>query len=259
MAEWLTDLVKRHSTVLPHRASILEIGCGTGALTVMLRNAWPDAEITALDLAPAMLEAAKRRIDATVPAANYNDEPPSHRHKISFLQADAEEWSREAVSASFDLIVSSACFQWLARPEQTLLELKRLLRPGGMLAFTTFGAGTFHELHAAFEAAYLAQGLEPQRHGLPLRKAEEWHGMLAESGFYRPEYERRLKSERYPTVRDFLHSVQAVGASASEASASGGARQRRLFRDMFHHYETHDGGPDGVRATYELLLLHAFA
>ncbi|MFD1906715.1 methyltransferase domain-containing protein [Paenibacillus rhizoplanae] len=42
--------------------NILEIGCGTGALTEILINEWPSASITALDIAPAMIKLAEQRV-----------------------------------------------------------------------------------------------------------------------------------------------------------------------------------------------------
>lgn len=72
-----------------------------------------------------------------------------------------------------------------------------------MLAFTTFGAETFRELHTAFELAYRAQDLEPQRHGLPLHTAKEWNAMLAADGFKNPQRCQNVRIERYSTVRDF--------------------------------------------------------
>ncbi|UUZ95021.1 malonyl-ACP O-methyltransferase BioC [Paenibacillus sp. P25] len=258
MAESLAELVIGHDVRNGMEvAKILEIGCGTGALTLMLRNAWPNSEIMALDVAPAMLEEAKRRLRAEVPQTNLPGK--TLKPDVQFLHADVESWAREAPSGRFDLIVSSACFQWLAYPQETLCELKRSLRPGGILAFTTFGAQTFHEPHTAFELAYCTQGLNPQRHGLSPRTAEQWNAMLAAAGFINPQRRQSLRIERYPTVRDFLHSIKAVGASASEASPSGRISLRRLFHDMFHHYETRYGGPNGVSATYELLLLQGFA
>ncbi|MDH4619514.1 malonyl-ACP O-methyltransferase BioC [Brevibacillus sp. AY1] len=254
MAESLAEFViGRDAWNHMENAKILEIGCGTGALTLMLRNVWPNAEITALDVAPAMLEAAKRRLRAAVPTQKRLNPD------IQFLVADVEAWTRQAACGSFELIVSNACFQWLAHPQETLCELKRLLRPGGMLAFTTFGAETFRELHTAFELAYRAQGLKPQRHGLPLHTAKEWNAMLAAAGFMNPRRRQNVRIERYPTVRDFLHAIKAIGASASVASPSGRIGLRRLFHDMFQHYETRYGDSNGILATYELLLLHGFA
>lgn len=91
------------------------------------------------------------------------------------------------------------------------------------MAFTTFGTETFRELHTPFELSYRAQGLEPQRHGLPLHTAKKWNVMLAADGFKNPQRCQNVRIKRYPTERDFLHAIKVVGASASVASPSGRA------------------------------------
>ncbi|QYR21971.1 malonyl-ACP O-methyltransferase BioC [Paenibacillus sp. sptzw28] len=259
MAQSLAEFVNRHPDLRDKsNVDILEIGCGTGALTEKLRAAWPAGNITALDAAPAMLDAAKRRVDETSNARSIHAAPhiPGVTH-IDFVLSDAESWAAAAASGSFDLIVSSACFQWFVRPGETLRELKRLLRPGGILAFTTFGPQTFRELHSAFEEVYLSKGLTPLHHGLSLRPPEEWLSLLEEAGFGQGRLERIARTESYPTVRDFLHSVKAVGASATEASHSPGLGQRRLFAEMFQAYESRFSCPGGILVTYDLLMLNA--
>lgn len=227
------------------RPSMLEIGCGTGILTEIVRVEWPSSSITAIDIAPSMIEAAERRVRSM--------DQPGH---IRFLLADVEAWAAEAPPASFDLIISSACFQWLRKPQETLGLLRRLLRPGGLLAFTTFGPDTFRELHESFQDAYRIREMEPQRHGLTFQTAEEWQLQLREAGFTSLKYERSIEKESYASVRDFLHSVKAVGAGTTEA-ASRGLGSRRLFTNMYKSYENKFSIPGGIFASYDLLLLHA--
>lgn len=226
-------------------STILEIGCGTGILTELLLNGWPCSSITALDIAPEMIEAAEQRVSSV-----------GHSARVRFLPADVETWAAGAPPASFDLIVSNACFQWLRNPKETLGFLRRLLRPGGMLAFTTFGPDTFRELHESFAEVYHAGGMEPQRHGLSFQPAAQWQIALREAGFRSIHFERYIEQERHASVRDFLLSVKAVGASTSEA-ASRGLGSRRLFAEMFKKYEDKFSIPGGVAASYEVLLVRA--
>ncbi|NOU99961.1 malonyl-ACP O-methyltransferase BioC [Paenibacillus planticolens] len=226
---------------------ILEIGCGTGNLTSRLVDIWPEAAITALDIAPGMLRAAEQRLDQQ---AGY---------EIRFIQGDVEEWSAAAQTASFDLIVSSACFQWLKHPVQTLQQLRRLLRPGGSLVFTTFGPETFGELHESFREVYQSRGQQPQRHGLSFQSKVQWRRMLADSGFAHIEEQSSFHVETYPTPRDFLLAVKAMGASTSEAEAVPGLSKRRLFAGMYEVYEAKFSVPGGIFATYELLLMQGVA
>ncbi|MBW5448861.1 malonyl-ACP O-methyltransferase BioC [Cohnella sp. CFH 77786] len=244
MAEWLIETVGGG----PDRLDVLEIGCGTGLFTELLAQRCPRSTITAIDIAPAMLAAAEERLAACQSVRS--------RIPVRFVQADIEIWAGAAPPASFDFIVSNACFQWLARPGDTLRSLTRLLRPGGVLAFATFGPETFREMHQAFEEAYRLLGAEPRRHGLELHAAEQWTAWLNAGGYSDIHSRRDIRVEEHPAVRDFLHSVKSLGASASEASSSPGFL-RRLFRDMFAVYEEKFRLRDGISATYELLLLQA--
>jgi malonyl-CoA O-methyltransferase len=235
--------------------SILEIGCGTGTLTEVLVNQWPSASITALDIAPEMIKLAEQRVFSA--EANLIGEFTSDR--LRFLHADVEMWAQDAPMASFDLIVSNACFQWLSNPRQTLGHLLRLLRPGGLLKFTTFGPDTFCEMHKAFNEVYRASGLEPQRHGLSFLSTNEWYNLLKESEFSSIHYERSIQTEKYASARDLLLSVKAMGASTSEAASMRGLSSRRLFSNMYKEYEDKFSLQGGVVATYDLLLFQASA
>ncbi|SDT27112.1 malonyl-CoA O-methyltransferase [Paenibacillaceae bacterium GAS479] len=240
LADSLQCLKERDSKV-----NILEIGCGTGALTEMLAKEWHDAKITALDIAPEMIKLARKRVFSG--------------DRVSFLHADAEIWGADAPSAMYDIIVSNACFQWLSRPEQTFSHFRRMLRPGGLLVFTTFGPATFYELHQAFEEVYRARGMEPQRHGLSFKSGDQWISLLKEAGFSGVQSERTLHVETYASVRGFLYSIKAMGASTSGAAAASGLSMRRLFASMYKEYETKFSVPGGVTASYDLLLMLASA
>lgn len=95
-------------------AAVLDVGCGTGQLTgPFARRGFT---MTAIDIAPSMIAAARRRLaDADV----------------RFHVGPFEDFG--APDASFDLIVSGAAFHWVD-PEVRFAKAARLLRPGGWLA-----------------------------------------------------------------------------------------------------------------------------
>lgn len=101
---------------------VLEIGCGTGALTVMLADA--GANVAALDRSQAMLREAELRV-----------QDQKHAERIRRLQMDATAISEQFDPASFDAIVSSLVFSEMGEQEQrfVLAQAHRLLRRGGKL------------------------------------------------------------------------------------------------------------------------------
>jgi ubiquinone/menaquinone biosynthesis C-methylase UbiE len=94
-------------------AGVLEVGCGTGQLTRQL--AGRSFELTAIDIGPAMIAAARRNVA----------DPMARFHVCAFEQF--------AGHGPFDLIVSATAFHWVD-PGIGLAKAARLLRPGGWLA-----------------------------------------------------------------------------------------------------------------------------
>lgn len=115
----------------PRTPAVLDIGCGPGNSTAVLRRRWPHARITGIDNSPDMLTTARTEGE---PAARY-------------LLADARTY--DPAPHHPDLIVSNATLQWLnadprhpAQPQGHLALLPTwtaALRPGGTLAFQVPG------------------------------------------------------------------------------------------------------------------------
>lgn len=223
------------------RFRLAELGCGTGYVTGQLCRRWPDSTLTAIDLSPAMLAAANRRVAAV------------SSQQVEYIHDDLEAWAAAADSRSYEVVLSNACFQWLNRPADTVRHLRRIVPQEGVLAFSTFSPATFRELHASFEAAYRELGRGLVRHGLAFQTEEQWRSLLRDAGFAAVRCETITYRERYRSVNEFLHSVKAVGASATESEAAG-IGQRTLFATMRKYYESEYRTEDGIYATYEALL-----
>jgi malonyl-CoA O-methyltransferase len=222
----------------PSPQRVLEVGCGTGYLTALLSEAFPRAEIVALDLAEAMVSEAKRRVATD---------------RVTFIVADAEAWSATA-KGSYDLIISNAAIQWFTQPQTVLEHWFRLLRPGGRMVAGTFGSDTFVELHRICATVEKEWGLPTQTHGLPLLSAARWKVWLDGAGWMETEVrEERVKVE-FASCRQFLSALKKTGASHSQSRLPL-ATERRLLKEVMNRYDREYAVPDGVIATYHVLLM----
>jgi trans-aconitate 2-methyltransferase len=112
------ELVARVDADAP--ASVVDLGCGPGNLTTLLRDRWPGADIRGLDSSPEMIDKAR----ATDPT-------------ITFEVADLRAWARE--SEPVDVLVSNATLQWVPGHLGLLPDLVSRVRPGGWFAFQVPG------------------------------------------------------------------------------------------------------------------------
>lgn len=209
-------------------ARILELGCGTGYLTGLLSERYPEARITAVDFAHRMVEVARRRLAG---------------RRVDLQVADAE--SAGFGAGVFDLIVSNATIQWFDDPASALPGLVSALRPGASMVHTTFGPETFRELKGLLEPDGAV--------GLPLRPAEEWHRLLCDCGLVDVRSRSQIQVIRYPGARDLLLELQATGATCRPNGAEATpAAPKRLMRAVAG-YDARFGSPQGVPVTYELL------
>jgi len=115
---------------------VLEIGCGTGNYTMLLRKRFKTARITALDISAKMVEVAQNKLKDK---------------DIEFIVGDGE--SGYLPDSHYDLITSNACFQWFGDLEAALRKYRVFLKKGGSILFSIFGPLTFWELNAALGSA----------------------------------------------------------------------------------------------------------
>lgn len=122
---WRRRVASRFRAILRDpSARVLDLCCGTGDLALAFRKEAPSgAEIVGSDFVPEMLVQARRKAGAA-------------RANVSFAEADALELPFGA--ASFDLVSCAFGFRNLANYERGLLEIRRVLRPGGAAAILEF-------------------------------------------------------------------------------------------------------------------------
>jgi malonyl-CoA O-methyltransferase len=165
---------------MPATPRVLEIGCGTGFLSIELVDRLPDARWLVTDIAPAMVDRARRRL--------------GDRPHLSFAAMDGEH---PDVAGRFDLICSSLSFQWFDDLAGAVARLRRRLSPEGRLVFTTLAEGSFFEWRRAH--GDLAAGTRDYPSA----------GQLAAIGL---EVEIETIPMAHKSAREFLQSVKGIGA-----------------------------------------------
>ena len=107
---------------------ILDVGAGTGNLTIGALERWPQTVVTAVDGSSGMLKRAETEVKSRLGGAGLE--------RIEFVVSRAEELP--FADGSFDLAVSSFVFQLLSDRPAAFREVWRVLKPGGRLGFVTW-------------------------------------------------------------------------------------------------------------------------
>lgn len=164
---------------------ILEIGCGTGHLTYHLLAIYPDAEITALDISPHMLDHVKERFKG--------------EDRLTTLLGDGNDLnlSLPLKGQHFDLIISNMTVQWLTDINASYTNWMSFLQDNGYIATSRPAKNAFQEWRAGLDSFGYPNTL------ISYQQTEIEHTTLS------------IKQE-YTNTFDFLQTVKNMGASYSD-------------------------------------------
>ncbi len=219
---------------------VLDLGAGTGYAIPGLRRRFSTARILALDFAPAMLRQARDR-DRT---------HGSRLERPDCVCADVE--ALPLADASINLIFSNATFQWCNDIQGTFGECLRVLRPGGLLLFTTFGPDTLWELRDAWATA------DGHPHVSSFLDMHDVGDALVNAGFADPVMDVERLTVTYGQARDLMRDLKVLGAHNATSQRARGLTGRRRLWAVERAYEAHR--QDGCLPTsYEVVYGHAWA
>ncbi len=229
------ELLERLATVRVTPGRILDLGCGTGYPTHRLAKMYRSAEVIGIDFAPAMAARAGRgRWLRRGPMALCAD---MHRLPLA--------------DASVDVVFSSLAFQWIEDLPALFTEVRRVLRPEGVLMFSTFGPDTLHELRAAWAA------VDERAHVNNFLDMHDIGDAVLRAGLIDPVMDVDRVQRRYADVRTLMRELKAIGAQNAASTRPRGLLGRGQLARLEEAYPADDGA-GGIVATWELAYGHAW-
>jgi malonyl-CoA O-methyltransferase len=223
---------------------IAELGCGTGYATRKLNLRFPDSQVHALDLALGMCVYARQE----QPKLALLSRLWGQRAATNFVCATAEQLP--FADESVDLILSNLTLQW-CDVEIVARETARVLKPGGLVMFTTFGPDTLRELRAAFRA------VDDKPHVNTFVDMHDIGDMLLGAGFADPVMDQEAITVTYSELKTLLNELKAIGAHNVLPTRGTGLMGKGRWQALLAAYERFRTNGK-LPATYEVVYGHAW-
>ncbi len=229
------ELVSRLDELQVNPQTALDLGAGTGHGTRALKRKFPKALVVAADIAPGMLAQARQQ----------------SRWLRRFERVRADAYALPFADGAFDLVFSSLMMQWCDDLDAVFAEIARVLKPGGLLLFSTFGPGTLAELREAWAAGDAASN-----HVNLFFDAHVLGSALMQAQLAEPVLDVDRIVAGYPDVTTLMRELKAIGAHNVTQGRARGLTGRRRLAAMTQAYESlrRDGK---LPATWE--VIHASA
>lgn len=214
---------------------ILDVGVGTGEAVAPLLKRYKKSRLVALDLSERMLAKAL-----------------AHRsllRKPELVCADLEHLPFR--DNSFELIFSSLTLQWCNDLPATMQDFLRVLKPGGLLMFSTFGPDTLKELRACWSR------IDDAVHVNEFMDMHDVGDGLLQTGFADPVMEAETITVNYESVDILMADLRAIGANATADGGRAGLTTPSVLlrlRQAYDRYRVDELLP----ASYEVVYGHAW-
>lgn len=232
-------------------ARILDAGCGTGYGLSLLRQAYPDAGLIALDLALPMLDIARDKAGTGSWLARLRQRlMPLASRFTQHVCADMERLPFK--TSSMPMLWSSLALQWADDLEICLREWHRVIEPNGLLVFATFGPDTLKELRQAF--AQVDGGTHVSR----FTDMHDIGDMLVHAGFQHPVMEMEMLTLTYADLKSLMQDLKGVGAHNAMAARPRGMMGKTAWQKLEAAYEGFRND-DRLPSTFEVIYGHAWA
>lgn len=223
---------------------IVDMGSGTGYGTKKLLERYGHAKIIALDIALNMHLQACRPVPGWKKWVSLIKRDP-----IDYVTGDIEQLPLQ--SQSVNMIWSNLALQWCNDLKQSLAECHRIIKPGGLMMFSTFGPDTLYELRKVFKT------IDQYQHINRFTDMHDIGDILVHVGFAEPVMDMEYITLTYQDVSSILSDLKAIGAHNVMAGRRKGLTGKGVWQQINDQYEMlRQAGK--LPATYEVVYGHAW-
>lgn len=231
------ELLDRLEVLTVRPDVVLDAGCGDGQALAPLAQRYPQARIIGVDVSPAMLARAARG------AENAGVAPELQCGDLHELALPA---------ASVDLVFCNLVLPWCFDTERVIAQLRRVLKPDGVLHFATLGPDTLKELTRAF------RGIDRAIHVHYFYDMHDVGDALARAGFAEPVMDAEPLTLTYETLASMHRDLRESGQQNIARDRARGLMARPRFArfEAALEVQRRDGR---LPLSYELVYGQAFA
>ena len=233
-AEVRTRLLERLDVVRLQPSVVVDLGAGTGHASRALQDRYRSAHVIALDASMGMLAQARKQ--------------QRFLRRFARVASDAHELGLR--SASVDLVVSNLMLQWCADPDRVFEEIARVLRPQGLVTFTTLGPDTLRELRSAWDDQHVHVHRFIDMHDLG--------DALMRAGFAEPVMDTERLTVTYRSADALFRELKGSGSTnlaAGRRRTLTGPKKQQRARSLYEA-RVYDGL---LPITLEVVYGHAWA
>jgi len=229
-------LLERLDYVRLTPASILNLGCATGLAAPELRQRYPRARQVVMDFSPTWVGRARRVLGRwrRLPGVS------GGMRGLPFA------------NDSFDLVFSNLALHRSDDLHALARELQRILRPGGLVMFSTFGPDTLQELRGAWQA------VDQAAHVQPFIDMHDIGDALVTARLADPVMDMEHFTLTYPSVDALVADLTALGLRNALKARASGLTTPRQWQRMAEAYALLQDEQGRLPATWEVAYGHAW-
>jgi SAM-dependent methyltransferase len=178
----------------------------------------------------------------------------------SFLRIGADEETLPFAAGSLDLVTSALALQFVNDLPGTLIQIRRALKPDGLLLAALVGGESLAELREAIAAAEseIEGGISPRV--APFADVRELGALLQRAGFALPVVDNERLVVRYDSVFALMRDLRRMGATNVLRERRRKPLKRTTLQAMAQIYARRFSDPDGrLRASFDIIWLSGWA